>query len=135
MLAVSERLDEFGEIHVAVVTFTDPTHLDAYRAHLDVTFPVVTDVDRSLYRALGLERGTLRQVWSMGTLKLYARLLRRGRRLQTAHEDIRQLGADVMVDATGRIVKIFRPASPDARPGVNELLAALPGSRPGSPDR
>ncbi|NND73836.1 MAG: hypothetical protein HKN44_02415 [Ilumatobacter sp.] len=122
---MSERSEEFGDTEVAVVTFTDPRHLDAYRAHLGVSFPVVADVDRALYRALGLERGTWRQVWSIGTLKLYARLLRRGRRLRRSTEDLRQLGADVVVDADGTIVRLFRPASPDARPTVDDLLAAL----------
>ncbi len=119
------RIEEFGDTQVAIVTFTDPAHLDAYRAHLDVPFPIVTDVDRRLYRALGLARGTRRQVWSFGTLKMYAQLLRQGRRLRPATDDIRQLGADVVVDRDGRIVAIFRPPTPDARPGVDELLAAL----------
>jgi peroxiredoxin len=123
---VSERFEEFGDSHVAVVTFTNPDHLAAYIDHLGIPFPVVTDVDRALYTALGIERGTRRQVWSLGTLKMYAKLLRKGRRMTRTHEDIRQLGADLIVGADGRIVKIFRPASPDARPSVDELLAALP---------
>jgi peroxiredoxin len=126
VLAVSERRAEFGDTRIAVVTFTDPARLDAYRTHLGVDFPVVSDVDRSLYRALGLERGSLQQVWSLGTLRMYARLLRRGRRLtRHGNDDLRQLGADVIVDVHGRIVQIFRPSSPDARPTVDELLAAL----------
>ena len=90
---------------------------------IDVT--VVSDVDRSLYRALGLERGTHRQVWSLGTLTMYWRLLRSGRRLQRTHEDIRQLGGDVVIGTDGRISTIFRPSTPDARPSVDELLVAL----------
>ena len=125
MLAVSERLEEFGGAEVAVVSFTDPAHLDAYVAHLGVSFPVVTDVDRELYVALGIERGTRRQVWSLGTLRKYWQLLRSGRRLQRSHEDIRQLGADVIVAADGTITKVFAPATPDARPTVDDLLAAL----------
>jgi peroxiredoxin len=125
VLAVSERLEEFGGAEVAVVSFTDPTYLDAYVEHLGVSFPVVTDIDRDLYRALGIERGTRRQVWSLGTLREYWRLLRSGRRLQRSHEDIRQLGADVIVAADGTITKVFAPATPDARPTVDELLAAL----------
>jgi peroxiredoxin len=122
---VSERLEEFGGAEVAVVAFTDPTHLGAYVEHLGVSFPVVTDVDRELYRAFGIERGTHRQVWSLGTLRKYWQLLRSGERLQRSHEDIRQLGADVIVAPDGTIAKIFKPATPDARPTVNELLAAL----------
>ena len=122
---MSERNDEFGGAEVAVVTFTDPTRLDAYVEHLGVSFPVATDVDRELYQALGLERGTRRQVWSLGTLKKYWHLLRAGKKLQRTHEDIRQLGADVIVGADGSIIKIFRPATPDARPSVDDLLAHL----------
>lgn len=123
---MSERIEEFGPAQVAVVTFTDPDRLDAYRTHLEVPFPVVADIDRTLYRALGVERGSRRQVWSLPTLKMYAELIGKGRRLRRTHEDVRQLGADVVVDANGTIVKIFRPASPDARPTVDDLLAALP---------
>ncbi len=123
---MSERLDEFGAADVAVVTFTDPTHLGAYVEHLGVSFPVVSDVDRELYSAFGIERGTRRQVWSLGTLRMYWRLLRSGRRLQRSHEDVRQLGADVIVASDGTIAKVFTPATPDTRPTVDELLAALP---------
>ena len=122
---MSERLDEFGPADVAVVTFTDPAHLGAYVEHLGVSFPVVTDVDRELYAALGLGRGTRRQVWSLGTLRMYWRLLRSGRRVQRSHEDVRQLGADVIVAPDGTITRVFTPATPDARPTVDELLAVL----------
>ena len=122
---MSERIAEFGDAEIAVVTFTDPQRLAAYVEHLGVTFPVVTDVDRRLYQALGVVRGTRRQVWSLGTLKMYGKLLRSGRRLHRAHEDIQQLGADVVVTADGTIAKLFLPATPDARPGVDELLTAL----------
>lgn len=128
MLAVSERSKEFGDAEIVVVTFTDPTRLKAYVEHLGLSFPVVTDVDRELYQALGLERGTRRQVWSLGTLKKYWHLLRSGKTLQRSHEDIRQLGADVIVGADGCIIKIFRPATPDARPSVDDILAHLGGS-------
>lgn len=124
---MSERRNEFGTADIAVITFTDPERLAAYIDHLGVSFPVVTDVDRTLYRALGVERGSLRQVWSVGTLQTYWSLLRAGRRLRRTHgDDVRQLGADVIVDADGTIRTLFRPTSPDKRPSVDELLAALP---------
>lgn len=126
---MSEHIKEFGDAEIAVVTFSDPARLDAYIKHLGVTFPVVTDVDRELYQALGLERGTRRQVWSLGTLKKYWHLLRAGKKLQHTHEDIRQLGADVIVGADGRIIKIFRPATPAGRPSVDDLLAHLGDSK------
>ena len=124
MIAVRDRLDDFAGATVVVVTFTAPERLAAYRDHLQLPFPVVTDRDRTLYRLLGAERGTNRQVWSSGTLRMYARLLRDGRRLHRPTEDIRQLGADAVFDAAGRLAHLSLPTSPDARPPVQELVDA-----------
>lgn len=120
-----DQLDRFGDARVAVVTFAPPERLDAYRRHLDVPLAVLADPARMLYRALGVERGRRRDVWSLGTLRLYARLLRAGRRLQRPTEDVRQLGADVVVDREGRIRYLARPGSPDTRPPVDDLVDAL----------
>lgn len=121
-----DRLAEFGDAAVAVVTFAAPERLAAYRTHLGVPFDVVADVDRRLYTLLGAERGGTRQIWSLGTLRMYARLLRQGRRLQRpTGDDIHQLGADAVVDRTGVLRFVSLPATPDARPPIDHLLAAL----------
>lgn len=125
MVAVRDHLDQIGDATVAVVTFAAPERLDAYRRHLDLPFPVLSDPNRTLYSLLGAGRGSHRQVWSPGTLRLYARLLRRGARLRRPTEDIRQLGADVVIGRDGRLRYLALPSSPDARPPVAELLAAL----------
>ena len=124
MLAVRERLDEFGDVTIAIVTFADPARLDAYRRHLDVPFPVLTDRALTLYRAVGAERGQARQVWSAGTIRTYARLVRQGRRLRRPTEDVHQLGADIVADRDGVIVYLALPRTPDARPPITDLIAA-----------
>lgn len=125
MVAVRDRLDQFGDATVAVVTFAAPERLAAYRDHLGVPFPILADVDRKLYQLLGAERGTNRQIWSLGSLRMYARLLRQGRRLQRPTEDIHQLGADAVVGRDGVLRYLSLPATPDARPPISELIAAL----------
>ena len=126
MIAVRDRLVEFGDANVAVVTFAAPDRLAAYRTHLDLPFDVVADIDRTLYELLGAERGTNRQVWSLGTLRMYGRLLRRGRRLsRPTGDDIHQLGADAVVGRDGALRMVSLPATPDARPPIDDLLAAL----------
>ena len=77
-----------------------PARVAAYRRHLHLPFDVVPDTDRTLYRLLGAERGSNRQVWSAGTIRMYARLLR-----------------------SLRYVSL--PSTPDARPPISELSAAL----------
>jgi hypothetical protein len=126
VIAVRDHLDQLGDALPVVITFAvDPARLAAYRTHLDLGFPVVTDVDRTLYRRLGADRGSLRQVWSPGTLMMYARLIRSGRRLTTPTEDTRQLGADAVVGRDGRLERVWLPESPDARPPITAMIDAV----------
>lgn len=125
MIAVRDHLDRLGEALPIVITFSDdPARLAAYRAHLQIEFPVLADVDRVLYRVFGAGRGSLRRVWSPGTLAMYARLVRRGRRLRGPTEDTRQLGADAVIDREGRLSRLWLPPGPDARPSVEEIIGA-----------
>ncbi|MGH1504166.1 MAG: AhpC/TSA family protein [Acidimicrobiales bacterium] len=130
---MSEHLDRFGDAAVAVVTFTPahqvPDRLAAHRRHLGVPFPILSDPTLDAYHRFGFGRGSRRQVWNPGTLALYGRLLRRGRRLERSDQDIRQLGGDVVLDAEGIEVEVFRPPSPDARPSIDALVAAVERAR------
>ena len=131
MIAVRDHSDQLGSTLPIVVTFADgTTRLDAYRDHLGIDFPLLANSDRSLYDAVGAGRGTLRQIWSPGTIAMYARLLRRGRRLRPPHEDTRQLGADLLIDETGRLRHIWLPQGPDLRPTISELTDAVIRIRP-----
>jgi peroxiredoxin len=126
VIAVRDHLDQLGDALPVVITFADdPARLAAYRTYLDIEFPVLADVDRTLYRLLGAGRGSLRRVWSPGTIAMYARLIRRGRRLRPPTEDTRQLGADAVIDRDGRLHRLWLPPTPDARPAVDEIVDAV----------
>jgi hypothetical protein len=125
VIAVRDRVGEFGDAVIAVVTFAKPERLAAHKAHLSVPFKLLADEHRELYQLLGAQRGTRRQVWSVGTLRMYARLLRLGRRLQRTTEDVQQLGADAIVGRDGVLRYLSLPSTPDARPTVDELLVGL----------
>ena len=126
MIAVRDQLDQLGDALPVVITFTtDPARLAAYRDHLSVGFPIVADVDRVLYDVLGAGRGSLRRIWSPGTLLLYARLLRRGHRITTSTEDTRQLGADAVISPDGRLVRVWLPSGPDQRPDLEEIVTTV----------
>ena len=121
-----DHIDRLGDTLPVVVTFAhDPSQLDAYRAHLDIPFPVLADPERDLYHRLGVGRGSVRDVWSPGTLKMYARLIRQGRRLRIPTEDTRQLGADAVVDRSGHLHRLWLPPSPDSRPAMADVIAAV----------
>ena len=62
-----DRIDEFGEVAIAAVTFAPPDDLAVHRAHLGVPFPLLSDPDREVYRRFELGRGSLRDIYSLGT--------------------------------------------------------------------
>ena len=125
-----DQLDRFGDAVVAAVTFGDAEQAAAHRSYLDLPFDVLADPARDVYRQFDLQRGTRRQVWNPGTLRMYAGLLRRGRRWRRAPaQDVRQLGGDFVIDPDGHLAAGFRPSSPDRRPSVETLIAAVAASR------
>lgn len=124
-----DRIDAFGDTEIVGITFAGPEALAEHRRHLDLPFPLLADPDRVVYRRFQLGRGARRDIWNFGTVKLYVRLLRRGRRLRRPTQDIRQLGGDFVVDDRGRLAAAFWPPSPDARPDVATLISSVTEAR------
>lgn len=128
-----DRLDEFDgadddeDVDVVLVTFTDDAEIVSYRSRHDLPFPILLDPDLALYRAYGFGRASARRVWSFGTLRQYASILRRDGlgALERPTEDTRQLGGDVVVAPDGTLAWGFWSEGPDDRPSVDELLAAV----------
>lgn len=117
--------DDLDGAAIAVVTFSPVGELGPHHHHLGVSFPFLADPDRSLYRHFELGRGALHRVWGPGTLRLYAQLLGRGRRLRIPRHDTRQLGGDFVIGPDRRLVAGFWPDAPDARPPVDALAEAV----------
>ena len=120
-----DRLTEFPEVTIAAVTFADSDMLAGHREHLALPFPVLADPDRHVYERFGLSRGSLHRIWNLGTMRLYAQLLRRGRKLRRPTQDTRQLGGDFVIDPDGRLAAGFWPRSPDDRPTIDALITAV----------
>ena len=125
MVAVRAHLDQFGDAVVVIVTFARSERLAAYRERLQIPFPVLADVDRTLYRLFGAHRATTRKAYSIGTIRMYASLIRAGARLTRTTDDVRQLGADAIVGRDGRLTYLALPPSPDTRPPIADLIQHL----------
>jgi hypothetical protein len=122
---VSDHISEFGDAAVVLITFTRQRNLRGFRHQLGLAYPVLADETRAVYRAYGLGRGPWWRIWSLRTLRAYARLLRSGRRLSRATEDTRQLGGDFVLDPNGVLAYVYRSSRPDDRPPVHELITAV----------
>jgi hypothetical protein len=116
-------LQDLG-IRVAVVTFETTPFVRAYLAETKVTWPVLIDHDRTLYRGYGMHRGRLRDIWGGRTWVAYMKELARGRLPRYSGADTRQLGGDVLIDPAG-IVRLHHVGTgPADRPSVAAILEA-----------
>lgn len=128
---MSDRLDEFGDVDVVLITFTTPERVRTYAEREQLDYPIVVDTDRVAYGAFGLERGSVLRVWGLRSAKKYVEIIkergfgplvsRRG-----ATDDTLQLGGDFIVDPNGTLIYGFWQDGPDERPSVEELLRSLP---------
>lgn len=126
---MSEHLDRLGDAEVAVVFFDSTDRLSDYRRSFDIPdrINLLADPDRIAYRALGIGRGPWWRVWGPKVVLGYLRLVRQGRSYQrhASGSDTLQLGGDAVIGADGRFTYVFRPPDPDARPPVEDLIAAV----------
>ncbi len=123
-----DELEALGATAVAV-GFSPADALAALADQLEWPWPFLSDTDRVLYQRLGFERAARRAVYNPGTVNVYRKAAARGVALKMPVEDARQLGGNAIVQ-DGRVIRVFRPASPDERAPVTELLAALASGTP-----
>jgi hypothetical protein len=120
------HLQEFEALktHIVVVSFSQPEQARIWLDETNVPFTLLLDPERKAYRAYGLEYSLLRS-WGLNVWLQYARLLFKGRKWRGIQGDSGQLGGDIIVDSTGRILLAFRSHDPTDRPDIQSLLAAL----------
>lgn len=119
-----QRQAELKPARVVVITFADaPKAARALQAWLSV-FDVWVDPKREAYRAWGLGSRRL-CLLNLGTVRLYARSLLRGKRWRPLQWDLTQLGGDAVLDADG-VVRLWHAGrTPDDRPPIGELIRAV----------
>lgn len=113
---------------VLVVCQAKPEVLTLYLDRQKWHVPIVSDPDRAVYRAFGLERTGWLTFFRPGVVWGYLRGMLKGYGVRTpyAGEDVRQLGGDFLLDRYGTMVYQYRSADPTDRPAVEALLNVVP---------
>ena len=87
---------------------------------------MLADPKRIAYQAFALKRLSWLRVFSPSTLRLYFRLLREGKKLQSyGKDDYYQAGGDFLIDRDGNILFAHRSRDPADRPPPEQLLRAI----------
>ena len=125
MTAQKSEFDQRG-IAVLVISFASVSTVSRYQERHRWPFAVLTDPERTSYRAFGLGRFSRARVFSLSTLLLYMRLLRKGiKREPYGGEDVYQSGGDFLLDQSGKVLWSFKSKDPTRRPSVDEMLKAV----------
>ena len=90
-------------------------------------FPVVSDPERTAYKALAMEYTSVGSMLRLGVVARYLNLMLRGwwPRKPGKDDDIYQFGGDFVLDADGRLRYAHPSALPTDRPSAKELLDAV----------
>lgn len=132
VVAVRDQLAAFGpDTDVAVITFTDRDDLAPYLQRQGLTFPVLSDPDRTTYQAFGIGRGTVRRVWGWRMARRYLEIFRAQgfQRLERATEDTLQLGGNFIINPAGTLIYGYWGEGPDDRPAIQSLVEAIEADR------
>lgn len=125
MSAIREQLAERG-VAVVVCSFAEPQKLKRYQEHFQWPFALVADPNRTVYRAMGLGSLSWRQLLAWRSLKLYLRLICKGRKVRGPDgADVHQGGGDFLIDRDGVLLFAHRSEEPADRPTNEQLLAAV----------
>jgi peroxiredoxin len=111
---------------IIVISFAEPTKLATYQERHQWPFPVLADPNRSAYDSFALPRLSLARVFSPATLRLYAQLLWKRKRIENyGREDFYQSGGDFLIDRSGAVLLAHRSREPADRPSPTALLRQI----------
>ena len=115
-------MTELG-VEVAVVTFDDDFMARSYVQETKLTWPLLIDADRQLYRAYGMERADWWSIIGPRSIWKYVKLIvGKKRAVPAPGSDYRQLGGDVLIDPAGQVRFLHVSESPHDRPAVEQIL-------------
>ncbi len=111
-----------------MVSFEPVSYLQRFTSEEHLPFAILSDPERRAYRAFGLQEGTVGRIFGPATLWAYVSGILRGRWPRVPRSDdrqFRQLGGDVIINAGGKVVLLYRSKNPADRPAVGTLLDAI----------
>jgi hypothetical protein len=119
-----KELDGLGAA-VLIVSFEPPAQAVRLARTLGLPYPVLSDPERSAYRAFGLGQGSRERLWSRQTAGAYLRGLKDGHLPRWPRGDVAQLGGDFVINPEGNVTFAYRGTTPADRPPVAELVEAV----------
>ncbi len=122
---MQQRQSELDSLAIDVLVVTFEIDIVARQYALGLPWPVLLDNAREFYRAWGMSRESVWNVWGPASWWGFIRLLLRGRKLRRPTDDVYQMGGDVLIDPEGIVRLHYVSRYPLDRPSIDVLLAAV----------
>ena len=119
-----ERLDEL-KIQVKIVGFDSGAKAKEYVKETQLPWPLLLDIERKLYTAYGMEKGSWWSISNPVAVARYVGLMLRGQKPGKPGCDVFQLGGDVLIDPDGIVRLHHVSAGPHDRPSPEEILGLV----------
>ena len=107
---------------MVVITFETNAIAHEWARSSEMPWPVLVDTDRSLYRAYGMDRGTVWAIWGPANWAPWARGVASGHAPRLPTDDTLQRGGNVVVDPDGIVALHHVGDGPADRPTVDTML-------------
>ena len=110
------------DVDVKIVTFDEDVMAQAYVRQTKLSWPLLIDQEKELYRGYGLRKASWWQLYRPRSIIRYLALMIRGVRPGQPGSDWQQLGGNVVIDPQSRVALLHMSEDPHDRPPVAELL-------------
>jgi peroxiredoxin len=117
-----ERFEDSG-FQIVLVGLGKPEQAEKFRKEFSLTFPVICDPEKDLYRTFGLGRGTLSSMTSPRVLLKGLGSITRGHTPGIPQGNVLQLPGVFLIDTRGNIRYAHYAKNPADYPPVDSLLA------------
>jgi hypothetical protein len=115
---------EFTErnVKIVIITFENNFLARSYVEETSLSWPLLVDEKREVYRDYGMLSASFWDIWGPKTWWVYLREILKGEKLRKSESDIFQRGGDLLIDPTGIVRMHHIGAGPADRPAVEMIL-------------
>jgi len=119
-----DELDRLN-IRVVVVTFENDFLARSYVEDTALTWPILIDGTREVYKGYGMLSASFWDIWGIKTWQVYFKELLKGNKPKKSAGDIYQRGGDVLIDPNGVVRLHHIGEGPADRPSVEQILKVI----------
>ena len=122
-----DQEEKFKKLNVKIVVVTFEANLLSrrYVEETALTWPLIIDETRELYRSYGMLSASFWDIWGPKTWIAYLKEIIRGQKLKKSEADVSQRGGNVLIDPDGIVQMHHVGTGPADRPDIEIILKII----------